>query len=71
MQVAYECKKHDIFVKYSPHVQSIWVDIHLNGWTNNKVANESYIIYLDEKMANEKLKAIIDYIKHLNKEENK
>lgn len=69
--VAYECKKHDIFVEYSPHTQSVWVDIHLNRWINNKNADESYTIYLTYEMANEKLKAIIDYIKHLNKEKNK
>ena len=37
--VAYECKKHDIFVEYSPHTQSVWVDIHLNRWINNKNAD--------------------------------
>ena len=71
IQAAYECKKHDVFVDYSPHTQSVWVDVHLNRWINNKVADESYTIYLNEEMANKKLKAIIDYIKHLNKEENK
>ena len=69
--VAYECKKHDIFVEYSPHTQSVWVDIHLNRWINNKNADESYTIYLTYEMANEKLKAIIDYIKYLSKEKNK
>lgn len=69
--VAYECKKHDIFVMYLPHVRSVLVDIHLNGWINNKNADESYTVYLYEEMVNEKLKAIIGYIKHLNKGKNK
>ncbi len=68
---AYGCKKHDVFVYYSPHVQSISVTIYLNRWNKRKEHDENYYFYLTDKMANKKLKAIIGYIKYLNKEENK
>lgn len=68
MAAAYNCKKHDIFVDYDPHVQEIYVSIYMNGWKMHKCRDENHQFYLDDEMANEKLKAIIGYIKHLSKE---
>lgn len=68
---AFECKKHDVFVDYSPHVKLVNVMIYHYGWRKNKSHDEQFRVYLDEKMANEKLKATIGYIKHLSKEESK
>ena len=31
-----ENTKTDVFVRYSPHVNDVMIDIHLNGWTSDR-----------------------------------
>ena len=68
LATAYKCKKHDVFVEYAPHVKLVNVMIYHYGWRKDKSCDELFRIYLDCEIANERLKALIGYIKHLNKE---
>lgn len=70
IQVAYGCKRHDVFVNYSPHVGIVSVCIYFDKWSTRNDANENHCVYLDEENAAQKLKALIGYIKHLSKEGN-
>lgn len=40
-------KNHDLFVCYSPHVNSIDLGLHVNGWKPKKDADFKATLYLD------------------------
>lgn len=62
--------KGTMFVYYSPHVNSVSICVYLDKWSVNGT-DEDYCVYLNKENAAQKLKALIRYIKHLSKEENK
>ena len=51
IQVAYGCKRHDVFVDYSPHVSSVSVCIYFDKWSARKDADEDHCVYLNEENA--------------------
>ena len=65
--------KHDIFCNYSGHTNQIDIDIHLNGWRENKDLDVKKCIYLDtehggwQEKPEKELSEILKYLKSLLK----
>lgn len=38
---------HDLFIDYAPHVNSLSIRLHINGWYTNKYPNYAQILYFD------------------------
>jgi hypothetical protein len=56
-------KKADIFFHYSPHINGMEVDIHLNGWSKNHSSDKGYRVYFDWEIPEE----VESKIQELNK----
>jgi len=41
-------KGHDVFFNYSPHVNMVTVDIHLNGWKEEAKAYKAFYFSLED-----------------------
>lgn len=52
--------KHDVFCGYSPHCNSINVDIHENGWVAEEIADSSYIVYLNHGTLEQNIKRLYE-----------
>ena len=46
--------KHDVFVRYSGHVNDIEIDIHINGWINDDELYSNWLDYRDKQKTKHK-----------------
>lgn len=56
---------HDCFFRYSPHVSSFNLEIHVDGYIEEKYENFRTSFYLDKEDAETKLDEVIEYLEKL------
>ena len=59
--------KHTIFVNFMGHVEWLEVQVHLNGWEQNKSRDIELTAHLDKKGAILELQSILDKLEELEK----
>ena len=68
MLKAYEINKntkHTIFVNFVGHVEWLEVQVHLNGWEENKGKDIELTAHLDKENANVELQKILKKLEEL------
>ncbi|MDF2537456.1 MAG: hypothetical protein K0S76_477 [Herbinix sp.] len=59
---------HDVFFSYSPHVKSVSIGIHTNGWLRGADSDVSETFYTDcmcQEKNRDKYLSILAYLKEL------
>lgn len=64
-----EKTKHDVFIYYYPHVKSFEIDIHLNGWSEDKNADLHIKTYLNAENTSKVLEQMKKELNQLIDEE--
>lgn len=65
---AYQVNKntrHTIFVNFMGHVKWLEVQVHLNGWEENKNKDTKLIAHLDNKFAKAELQHMLNKLEEL------
>ena len=70
-RLALEIEEHDVFVEYSPHVESLSVRVYKDKWKSDGNPAEAHSIYLSEEYGDadkdiaHKLVCVIEDLKRL------